>query len=283
MLSLAGDPTPEDFERALAEFDKALAIVPGEPTVEFNVGTALYRLQRYPEAIAHLRKAVDAAPEYFDAWGNLGVAQQKAGDLPAALGSYRRARALDPDAAWVRYNVSAVLLELARPSEAAQAIAHMETSPASANHRLALAEMFLVQGQFQQAIEQYMQAATVAQLPADSLDHLGYTLLQTRHPELAEPYLRQALELRPDDPMAYSNLGNALQQMGRLQEALAAYRRALGTPEGAARPETHNDFGVALARAGQMAEATEEFREAVRLNPGYQAAQQNLVKALETR
>ena len=70
---------------------------------------------------------------------------------------------------------------------------------------------------------------------------------------------------------------------GRLEESLAAYRSALAVPDGAFRPETHNDFGVALARAGRFDEAIFHFKEAVRLDPTYTAAQQNLMKAMRSK
>jgi Flp pilus assembly protein TadD len=40
--------------------------------------------------------------------------------------------------------------------------------------------------------------------------------------------------------------------------------------------DAHNDLGVAYGRSGRPNEAAAEFREALRLRPGYTSAQTNL-------
>lgn len=176
-----------------------------------------------------------------------------------------------------------MLLQLGRADEASREIANLPTVGGVIQHRLALAEIFLTQGQFARAIDQYQRAQEAGPLSAEALNHLGYALVQERRAAEAEPYLRRAISLQGNNAAAYSNLGNALQQTGRLEESLAAYRSALAVPDGAFRPETHNDFGVALARAGRFDEAIFHFKEAVRLDPTYTAAQQNLMKAMRSK
>lgn len=280
MLALEGNPSADDFRRAVGDFEQALAIAPNEPTVRFNLGTALHKLQRYDDALTHLRVAVQVDPDYTDAWGNIGAALQQSGRFADALEPYQRALKLKPDLEWVRYNTSVVLLDLGRTDEAAAAIAGVRTTQASMQHRLLLAETFLMQGHYKRAIDEYQLALRVGPLPAEALNHLGYALLQERRPAEAEQVLRLSIAAQTDSAAAYSNLGNALQQLGRLDESLGAYRLALASPGGSQQPETHNDFGVALARAGRIDDAIVEFRAAVRLNPRYQAARDNLERAL---
>ena len=179
---------------------------------------------------------------------------------------------------WIRYNQSAVL-PTGRTDEAAAAIAPPRRREAS-SARLAVAESFLTQGQFKRAIDQYQQALAAGPLSADALNHLGYALLQEGRAAEAEQFLRLSVAAQTSNAAAYSNLGNALQQLGRLEESFSVYRLALAAPGGAQQPETHNDFGVALARAGRMDEAIVQFREAVRLDPSYTAARDNLTKAV---
>ena len=53
MLSLARQPpSKEELEKGLAGFRQAMVLAPKEPLVQFNVGTALYRLKRREEALA---------------------------------------------------------------------------------------------------------------------------------------------------------------------------------------------------------------------------------------
>ena len=94
--------------------------------------------------------------------------------------------------------------------------------------------------------------------------------------------MRQASNALPADASIHDNLGNALQALGRLEEAAAEYTIALRLENGSARAEMLNDFGVTLAKLGRMDEAVAKFREAVRLNPALSSAQANLAKALRT-
>ena len=56
---------------------------------------------------------------------------------------------------------------------------------------------------------------------------LGLVLLQRHEAISAEKELRQAIRLRPKYPLAYVNLGRALQEQGKKVEADKAYREAL--------------------------------------------------------
>lgn len=77
--------------------------------------------------------------------------------------------------------------------------------------------------------------------------------------------LTQARVARGQDAMTLTDLATALRETGRLDEAVAAYRRAIAlAPE---YPFGHLDLAKALARADRAAEAEAEAREAIRLAP----------------
>ena len=59
----------------------------------------------------------------------------------------------------------------------------------------------------------------------------------------------QALALKPDYAEAYCNLGNALQELGRLDEAEARYLQALALEP--AHANTHNNLGNTLQELGR--------------------------------
>jgi tetratricopeptide (TPR) repeat protein len=73
-------------------------------------------------------------------------------------------------------------------------------------------------------------------------------------------------------------VGVALAQRGRLPEAILSFRDALRiNPDF---PAAHDELGRVLERSGQAAEAVEHNRQAVRLRPDYATAQVDLGNAL---
>jgi tetratricopeptide (TPR) repeat protein len=93
------------------------------------------------------------------------------------------------------------------------------------------------------------------------------------------PALQRAIALLPDDAGAHNNLGNALGQSGRLEEAVASFQRALAlNPEFA---EAHNNLGYVLRRLGRLDDAASGYRRALQIKPGYAEAHHNLGDVLQ--
>ncbi len=90
----------------------------------------------------------------------------------------------------------------------------------------------------------------------------------------ALPVLQKAAELLPDDAEMHNNLGNALRDMGRFDEAVASFRRALKIRPDSA--EMHSNMGNALRDMGQHASAVASFRRALGLKPDFVEAYNNL-------
>ncbi len=100
-------------------------------------------------------------------------------------------------------------------------------------------------------------------------------------PAEAEPYLREAVRLRPGQAGALINLGLALLDLDRTDEAEAHLREALCLqPESA---KAHDAFGRVMLQLGRLDEAERHFREALRCDPGHAAAHSHLATLLRGR
>jgi tetratricopeptide (TPR) repeat protein len=75
-----------------------------------------------------------------------------------------------------------------------------------------------------------------------------------------------------------TNLGTALQEDGRLDEAIDHYHRAIAfAPDF---PPAYNNLGSALRANGQVADAISTYHQALRVRPQYPEAEYNLANAL---
>lgn len=90
----------------------------------------------------------------------------------------------------------------------------------------------------------------------------------------ALPAFQKTAELMPSDAGAYMNLGNALQDAARLNEAASSYQHALDIKPSFA--EAHNSLGGIFATLGQLDEAAASYRRAVQIKPNYAAAHSSL-------
>jgi tetratricopeptide (TPR) repeat protein len=93
-LRLVGhDRLPE----AIAHFELALRIRPGDIEALNNLGLAQAQLDRRPEAIEQWQQALQIKPDYADPYFNLGVALEQAGRVQEATAHYEWALRINRD------------------------------------------------------------------------------------------------------------------------------------------------------------------------------------------
>ncbi len=100
------------------------------------------------------------------------------------------------------------------------------------------------------------------------------TSVQIRHWENSLTLFTHAVAVTRDNHVAHANLGVALDERDRHDEAMQHYARAVAIAPSYAK--AHLNLGRALARAGRGADAEAAYAEAVRLDPSSATAAYNL-------
>jgi protein O-GlcNAc transferase len=133
-------------------------------------------------------------------------------------------------------------------------------------------------GAFAAAADWIGRALAINPASPEAHSNLGLALLELKRPEDALAAHERSLKLRPNVPDSLNNRGNALQALNRPAEALADYDRALGL-----RPDfvlAHANRGNALRALGRLDEAVAAFDRALQLAPDFDAALNNRGRTL---
>jgi tetratricopeptide (TPR) repeat protein len=113
---------------------------------------------------------------------------------------------------------------------------------------------------------------------AEECNNLGAALVQAGKLEDAIRHYEQALRIKPDFAEAHYDLGDDLLRLGQVREAIEHYEQALRTKPDYA--EAHNNLGVALEQTGRVQEAIGQYEQALRISPDSVEAHYNLGIAL---
>ncbi len=124
----------------------------------------------------------------------------------------------------------------------------------------------------------YRQILEVDPHHADSLHLLGLILSQRGQYEAAIDHISRAIAKDGKQPGYYINLGNAQSAVGKLDDAVASYRRAVTIQPDLA--EAHCSLGNALKNQGKLHEAVTCYCLALELKPELAVAHSNLGAAL---
>ncbi len=113
---------------------------------------------------------------------------------------------------------------------------------------------------------------------ADAYYNLGNALRKQDLLDEAVAAYRRAVGLNPNLAEAHNNLGDALRRLGRLDEAIAACRRAITLRPDLGEP--YNTLGSAYKGKGQLDDAIAAYTRAIALRPDLAEAHSNLGDAL---
>ena len=114
---------------------------------------------------------------------------------------------------------------------------------------------------------------------AEAYNNMGNALKEQGKLEEAIEAYNKALAIKPDYAEAYNNMGNALKEQGKLEEAIEAYNKALAIKPDYA--EAYNNMGNALKEQGKLEEAIEAYNKALAIKPDYAEAYNNMGNALK--
>lgn len=103
----------------------------------------------------------------------------------------------------------------------------LEITPKDCATRNKLGIVLYRKNKLAEAAQQFGEVLRIAPRDFDAHDGLGLVRLKERNFQQAIIWARQAIAINGEDTLVYHTLGQALEQLGQLKEAEAAYRKGL--------------------------------------------------------
>jgi tetratricopeptide (TPR) repeat protein len=130
-------------------------------------------------------------------------------------------------------------------------------------------------GYWKNSITLYERALKVTENNDLAHYNLGNALKDQGKMEEALNEYRDTVRIRPSSADAHNNIGIILEvYFKKYDEAIYYYQQALRFDPN--NPGTHFNLGIALAKKGNLREAAEHFRQAIYLKPDYEEARRAL-------
>ena len=263
--------------------DQLVAAYPNDERAHFNLGGYYFGQQDYPQAIEHYRKATEIARTYSSAWNLLGYAYRQNADFPNAEKAFQKYIELIPGDPNPYDSYAELLLKEGKFDESiTQYRKALSIDPNFINAHQGIAMALTYQGKPDEAAAELANITTKARNDGERRTALfALTVVDVdggrMAKALADVEKQRALgEKTKDVPAMAGDLqlkGNILVEMGKGDEARAAFQNALKTIEGSSLSEQIKDNNrrvihynlarVALVKkdiAGAKTEA-EEFRK----------------------
>ncbi len=266
-------------EAGIAHIRRAIELAPNYAEAYANLGHLLREMGHLDEAIACCKKAIQLNPKLPEAFINLGSAFYAQGKFEDSANCHRQAIVLRPDFADAHTNLGNALFALGRHEESVAAHRRaISCRPDFAEGYNNLAAGLHSMGRIDEAIEAYSSALRLRPNYPEALSNMGHALQSKKRYDEAIALCKRSIELQPINPDAYNNLGNALQEKNNVEAAIQCFNTALQqNPEHA---DAMNNLGNCLQEQGKIEEAIPLYEKALSLRPTFAKAYGNLGNAL---
>jgi Flp pilus assembly protein TadD len=207
-----------NYPAAIRAYERGLEVEPDNVELLNALGFSLFQQGKSEEAVVALEKALKVDPGHWKSHNNMALASIDLGELEVAEAHYRESLAIEPQPA-IYNDLGFVLEREGMPEEAAEAYRKaLELDPESASAHYNLGVSLARSGEFAEA-ETHLRAALKRTPNAQTYTGLGVVLLQQGKAEEAIASLRAAIEADPENAAAHQDLAQALEKLGRTDEA----------------------------------------------------------------
>lgn len=256
-----------DCAAAEACYRTAIGLKPNYAEAHFNLGLALKAQDKLVEARDALHAALTSRPGYLDAQVQLGVVQLTLGDAHEAVVSFDKALATaGQDHFEALFNSGLALVQLGRLEEAKLRLARAAALDGN-NYKsfLALGQTLHRLQELPLATSALARAVTLKPDDAEAHASLAAVFLDDGWTVAALDEIEKALALDQNLTFAHIIHGRVLSELNRLDESLAAHRRALELDPNSVEPAAA--LGVVYLSRGESEKAREVLERARQKNP----------------
>ncbi len=233
-------------EEAEAEFRRALELNSDDTASHVRLGDLLRDRGELDEAEAHYDRVLELRPESAAATAGLGQIAAARGNPERAVELLERALELQPEADSLYHPLGMAYRALGERDKA------LEAMKKNKHRRVAIHDPL-------------MDDLALSNLSMEARFQAGSDAMRRGDMEAAAEYFRAYLEVRPEDEVAWHNLGIALLAMGSFEEGIAMLRQAVALKEDYR--GGHFSLASALSDEGRFEEALEHYRRAHELDP----------------
>ena len=219
------------LDSAEEHFRRAMAIEPDEAAALLDLAGVLRTQGRRDEADALMNRARELRPGDSAHLQNIAEALRKEQRYDEALAAYREVLAISPGFALAHAGMGDTLFRMERYEESLDAIAQALSSQPDLN---VAGSLHSLAGQAAQhvnrpdeAAHHYAEAVRIDPRDTTSIDRLAMVRFGQQQYGEALALYRDMLELTPDSAQTYSNLGATLYYLGRMDEAIHHFERAV--------------------------------------------------------
>jgi tetratricopeptide (TPR) repeat protein len=265
----------QQYERAAALFGRVNMAQPHTYEVLYNLGVALYNLDRNDEAAKYLAEAADINPAPAETHMRLGLIATARKDHANAVEEYRHAIERDQKNATYHYMLGREYFDVAfwegAINEYERAIA---LDPKQVAYVMALGNANFRKNEWAPAAAAFDLAATIDP-KIENIDYLrGYAHRAAGNFDQARELLERFVSQQPDHVDALASLGYVAIEQGRLDEAATPLARALKLdPQNV--PVLYDYARLAVKRR-DYAEAAVRLQKVLNLAPGHGQAHYQL-------
>lgn len=255
-----------DYAGALKQFQAAARLRPDDAAIQFNVGLALFRLGRYPEALRPLARALAHPGSAAQARYLRGVIFFERGDFASCVKELERLRGHERYGEHVLYMLVESYRNLNDAQRSQEAFAELNARyPDSALLHKLLGIAHEWQGNETRAIEEFEAALRVNPRMPEMALAIGFIYFKQQRYAEARRWLERELALDPCSAKSLHYLGEMDYLEERFEEAAARYQKAIDCDRGLAEP--YLGLGMVEERKGEIEKAIALYREAVKRKP----------------
>jgi tetratricopeptide (TPR) repeat protein len=256
----------KDQKHGLSELQNAALLDPSSFDYRYRLGSAYIETGANGKALEELKAASALDGTKADVWVQLGVAQQRSGDLLAAVDSYAKAVSLAPKDNSIRNGYVQMLIATRQPERAiAESQIILADNRWDLTARTNIGHAYLKMGEFAKAAQAYRDLLEIDPTSVAGHYNLGIALKMEDQIEAAQKELEKSIELDPTLAESHYTLGITDWQLGDFPGTIAQMKAALALRPSYA--EAHYMLGIALKQSGDLDGAAGELKESIKLDP----------------